>query len=223
MEVNIGEALRYLGADEHAPAALRATVGETARQLAGALQPRHVWRVFPLLPDGEGLLLEGPDLRLTGRLALSMLEGCERAVLLICTLGARFDALLREAEARDMASAAILNACGSAFVETGCDEAEREIALHFPELFPTDRFSPGYGDLPLALQPGICAALDAARRVGVHVGESLLMTPVKTVTAVIGLSDTPRPARIRGCAHCAMRETCSLPKGDKCHAIEAFE
>ena len=77
------------------------------------------------------------------------------------------------------------------------------------------RFSPGYGDLPLTLQPEICAALDVQRRLGIHVTESLLMIPSKSVTAVIGLSDRPQMARIRGCAYCAMKETCMLRKGGK--------
>ena len=68
-------------------------------------------------------------------------------------------------------------------------------------------------DLPLTLQPALCAALDSQRRLGVTVTESLLMVPMKTVSAVIGLADTPQPARIRGCAFCARRETCTFRKG----------
>ena len=84
-----------------------------------------------------------------------------------------------------------------------------------PDSFLTDRFSPGYGDLPLSLQPEICSALDAARRLGLHVTEHFLLNPSKSVTAVIGLSDRPQMARIRGCGHCAMYETCALRKGGK--------
>ncbi|MBQ8851544.1 MAG: methionine synthase, partial [Oscillibacter sp.] len=126
-----------------------------------------------------------------------------------------FDARLRSSQARDMAKAVILNACGSALVEQGCDEAEQEIAGRFPGLYLTDRFSPGYGDLPLTLQPSICAMLDAQRRLGIVVAPSMLMTPGKSVTAVIGLSRTPQMARIRGCGYCSMRETCALRKGGK--------
>ena len=35
----------------------------------------------------------------------------------------------------------------------------------------------------------------------------------KSVTAVIGLSDRPQMARVRGCSYCSMRETCALRKG----------
>ena len=79
-------------------------------------------------------------------------------------------------------------------------------------LHRTDRFSPGYGDLPLDLQPALCAALDAQRRLGLTVTDSLLLNPVKSVTAVIGLSPTPQPARIRGCGYCNFRENCQFRK-----------
>lgn len=114
-----------------------------------------------------------------------------------------------------MSRAVILDACASALVESGCDAAEAEIKARFPDRYLTDRFSPGYGDLPLELQPSICAALDTPRRLGLHVTGSLLLNPGKSVTAVIGLSDRPQMARIRGCAFCSMRETCTLRKGGK--------
>jgi hypothetical protein len=144
-----------------------------------------------------------------------MLDGCEKVVLLACTLGLEFDARLRAAQARDMSKAVILDGCGSALVEQGCEEAEREIALRFPGMYLTDRFSPGYGDLPLSLQPQILQALDAQRRLGIVVSPSLLMTPAKSVTAIIGLSSVPQMARIRGCEYCSMKETCALRKGGK--------
>ena len=98
-------------------------------------------------------------------------------------------------------------------MERGCGQAEEELAGRFPGLFFTDRFSPGYGDLPLDLQPALCAALDTPRRLGLYVTPSLLLNPVKSVTAVIGLSERPQPARVRGCAYCQMREHCPYRKG----------
>ena len=61
----------------------------------------------------------------------------------------------------------------------------------------------------------LCAVLDASRRLGITVGESLLMNPCKSVTAVIGIADAPQPARVRGCGYCTMRETCELRKRGK--------
>ena len=112
-----------------------------------------------------------------------------------------------------MARAVIMDVCGSAYVEAGCDEAEKEIAARYPDLFLTDRFSPGYGDLPLSVQANVLQALDAQRLLGVYALPSFMMAPAKSVTAVIGLSRTPQPARVRGCGYCAMLENCVYRKG----------
>lgn len=213
MELDISEALRYLGIKDPPPDDLRCEIAEIAGQLTHAVQPRYTYRVFSVAHEPEGVLLREAGITLPGKSAARMLTQCRQAVLLACTLGMGFETLLRAEQARDMARAVMLDACGSAWVEAGCDTAEKELAARFPDLYLTDRFSPGYGDLPLDLQPAICAALDAPRRVGIHVTESLLMNPSKSVTAVIGLSDRPQMARIRGCAHCSMRKTCTLRKG----------
>lgn len=207
MKPVLEEVLRCLGADTDAPEDLRQTVAEVGAQLAGKVRPRRTWQVVPL---GETC-----PLPLTGKLAETMLAQCQQAVILCCTLGMEFEMLMRAEQARDLSRAVIVDAWGSAWVEAACDEAEQEIASRFPDLHLTDRFSPGYGDLSLALQKDIRDLLDLERRLGVHVTETFLMTPRKTVTAIIGLSDRPQMARIRGCAYCSMRETCSLRKGGK--------
>lgn len=213
MELNVAEALRYLGAGSAPPEELRREAAAVADRLTRAVRPRYVYRVFPLSHTPEGAVLEGSGVTLAGETARRMLETCGSAALLLCTLGAGFESLLRAQQARDMARAVLLDACGSAWVEAGCDEAERELAARFPDRYLTDRFSPGYGDLPLNLQPAVCAALDGWRRLGVQVTGSFLMNPTKSVSAVIGLSDRPQAARIRGCAFCSMAETCALCKG----------
>ena len=215
MELDIGEALRYLGAGNNPPEELRREAAAAADLLTRTLRPRYVYRVFPVSLTSEGAALAGSGVTLPGNTARRMLEGCDQAVLLLCTLGAGFETLLRARQARDMAQAVLLDACGSAWVEAGCGEAEREIAARFPNRYLTDRFSPGYGDLPLSLQSAVCAALDGWRRLGVQVTESFLMNPTKTVSAVIGLSDRPQAARIRGCAFCSMAADCALRKGGK--------
>ena len=205
MKPEIHEVLRYLGVEANAPEDLYRRVTEVGNALELRVRPRWTWRMISL--D------ESCPLDLSGQLARTMLAQCDRAVVLCCTLGMEFDAMLRAEQARDLSRTVIMDAWGSAWVEQGCDEAEREIAARFPGEFLTDRFSPGYGDLPLSMQAEICTLLDLERRLGVHRGESNLLTPWKTVTAIMGLSDRPQMARIRGCEACAMRETCSLRKG----------
>ena len=219
MSHRLEEALRYLGAAGDVSVELREQTEAELGRLAQAHPPKGLYRLYQVqhTPQGVSLLdAQGiPALTLPGRLASGMLQNCQQAALMVCTLGAAFDAALRTQQVRDMALYAIANACGSALVEEGCDLLEKEIAQSHPDLFLTDRFSPGYGDLPLTLQPSLLRALDAQRLVGVSVSESCLMFPVKTVTAIIGLSAKPQQAKIRGCAYCRLQNTCTLRKDGK--------
>ena len=215
IKLDMDEVLRYLGVKDDPEGAMARAAAEEADRLLRAVRPRYVYRLFPVERGPEGIVLQGSGVTLPGDMAASLLAQCGQAALLACTLGAGFETMLRAAQARDMARAVILDACGSALVEAGCDQAEREIAARCPGQYLTDRFSPGYGDLPLAVQEAICSVLDAPRRLGVQVRSSLLMNPSKSVTAVIGLADRPQPARIRGCAYCALAGTCNIRKGGR--------
>jgi hypothetical protein len=219
LRIDLNEALRYLSIRRPDEGSLEA-IRPVAEALEERLQPRHTFACYPVEHTDAGEALVGSGIVLPGEMAKTILRECTHAVLLLCTLGAEFETMLRETAARDMAKAAMLDACGSAYAEAGCDEAEKAVAARFPSMHLTDRFSPGYGDLPLSLQPALCAALDSRRRLGVTVTESLLMVPTKTVSAVIGLAETPQPARIRGCGFCSRRETCEFRKGGgSCGAV----
>lgn len=206
------EVLRYLGAGRNAPDPLRRETAALLEELRQAVRPRWVWRLYPLRREDGGFCLREAGIVLRGESVRLMLEECGAVFLLLCTLGAGFDSRLRAMEARDMSRAVILDACGSALTEAGCDAAERELAARCPGRFLTDRFSPGYGDVPLALQADICGALDAARRLGVCVTDSMTLNPRKSVTALVGVADRPQRSRVRGCAFCGMRESCTLRK-----------
>ncbi len=57
-------------------------------------------------------------------------------------------------------------------------------------LYLTDRFSPGYGDMPLAQSGQICEVLNTGRSIGLTVSQSGILMPRKSVTAVLGISRT---------------------------------
>lgn len=203
----IDEALRYLGV--HSPADdLRPRLEAMLAQCRQEHALRWRWRHEPLCRV-DGVLHAGA-VPLPGASAERMLKTCSSAALLVCTLGPAFELQMQRLQKRSMADAVMMDALGSALVEEGCDAAEREIALRFPGLYLTDRFSPGYGDLPMNVQTALLDTLDAGRSVGVQLLPSLLMSPQKSVTAIIGLSEEPQSARIRGCAFCRMAASCPL-------------
>ena len=203
------EVLRYLGCPgTEDPATLALVEGCSARLLAAA-RPKWTYRVFGLAVQTDGVRLDC-GLLLPGRDLAAHLRGCSRAALLAATLSAPVDALLRRAQAEDLAAAVALDCCATAAVEAVCDLAEAEIRARFPGCSFPFRFSPGYGDLPIELQDPILRLLDAPRRVGLCATDRHILTPRKSVTAVLGISDGEVSPQKRGCASCTFRDRCKF-------------
>ena len=186
-QTNTGEVLRYMGCPpERADGALIAQVEACARELLAVIRPRWSWRTVSLTLEAGGVRLES-GLLLPGEDLKAHLSGCSRGAVFCATLGAEADALIRRAERLDMGRALTLDCCASAAVEEACGQIEGELQGKFPGCSFPFRYSPGYGDLPLSVQPALLDALDAGRRLGVTLTESLLMVPMKSVTAVVGI------------------------------------
>ncbi len=117
------------------------------------------------------------------------LEGCSSAVIFACTLGLSLDKEIAKRSLITPSLALMLDAVGSERIEAVCncfeDELKSEKAVCGSSLRP--RFSPGYGDLPLEFQKDIFRVLECQRHIGLFLGEGLLMTPSKSVTAIIGI------------------------------------
>ena len=213
--LNTDEILRYMGCPpERADAGLRAQVEDCAGELLGVVRPRWRERTVELSFEAGGVRLES-GLLLPGEDLKRHLAGCGRAAVFCATLGAETDALIRRAERLDMGRALALDCCASAAVEEICDRIEEELHSKFPGCSFPFRYSPGYGDLPLELQGPLLELLDAPRRVGLCASANHILTPRKSVTAILGIADTPQPRRFRGCAYCSMFENCAYRKAGK--------
>lgn len=212
----MNEALRYLGIN-NASDEMSEQVRRVAEKIEKQFEPKYLFRVFTLNRLNDGFQLDGSGLILNGRTAEKMLTECHSVAVFICTLGFEFDNYLRALQVRNMSEAVIADACGSALVEAGCDEVQEKIKELFPEMYITDRFSAGYGDLPLDIQKETLKILDAEKKLGVHLTETMLFNPCKTVSAFVGISDMEQAAKIRGCKYCTLRDKCELrKKGESC-------
>lgn len=211
------QAFRYMGMHAAPDDNFLALADQCEKRLLSAVSPRYIYRVFPVVLTEEGVNCEGSGLLLTGEDAAAHLNGCSRVILLCATLSAGADVAIRAAGAEDVLAGMMTDAMASALTEQLCDAAEKEILSAFPEEYPTWRFSPGYGDLPLSVQEGFLRAVNAEKRLGVSVSEGGMLIPVKSVTAFIGLSRQPVPKGRRGCAICNLSESCPYrAKGGHC-------
>ena len=214
-EINVAQAARYFGARGEPDAATMSLLQHCAVPLLAAATPRAVW----LQADTDALTAAGI---LCGEDVMRHLEGCPQAILLAVTLGPGVDAQIRRAGVGDIAAGVASDALGSALAEQAADAAEAELRQIVAQegKYMTGRFSPGYGDWDLAVQPKVAAALDTVRRAGLCVTDTNLMTPRKSVTAILGVSDHPVKGRLAGCGHCALRQRCEYRKRGKTCASE---
>ena len=109
--------------------------------------------------------------------------GSKKAFVMAVTLGHAVDRLTRELESVSLAEHFITDALASAFAESACDFAQKAITEGY---CCRTRFSPGYGDLPLEIQRPLLDMLSAQRLLNITLNQSLFMSPVKSVTALIG-------------------------------------
>lgn len=226
------EALRYVGyAGQGMDDDLRARFERLAEACERDLRPACVHAVFRI-DEGRSrrgdsaaepvVALEGCALTLPGRDIAAHLAGACEAALMACTLGAASERELRKHAALSPLDALLYGAAASALVEAAANAAEARIVAEAAErdLRTNFRYSPGYGDLPLSVQPAFLDALDAARRIGLAVTEGNLLVPTKSVTAVVGLFDGPVPGSNArdACSTCQLKGCCSLKKkGTTCH------
>ena len=190
---------------------LEAVLDCCMKTLCDATQPRTVWRMLPVEHGDDGVRVGG--LLLGGKDIALHLTGCRQAVLLAATLSAPVDSLIRRAESSDMMQALMYDAVAGAAIEAVCNSLEEELkrTLDFP--YFTARFSAGYGDFPLGQQKDLIAMLDAPRKIGLTVTPHNTLLPMKSVTAIIGLSHQPvKDARRyccgKSCAECPNRSGC---------------
>lgn len=117
------------------------------------------------------------------------LEGCTEGVMFAATIGVGIDRLITRYNHTSPSRALIMQALGAERVEALCDTFNARITAEAGArgLKTKSRFSPGYGDLPLIVQKEFMTLLDCSHLIGINLNESLLMSPSKSVTAVIGI------------------------------------
>ena len=203
--LNRHEILRYAGTREESPE-LVILLEEALSEAQPILSGKVCWTEFPLERQGDLLHLGFAS---TDSAALNRnLSGCHRIVVFAATVGLPLDRLIARYGRISPAKALLLQAIGAERIEALCDVFCDKIRLKALDsgLHTVPRFSPGYGDFPLQIQRDIFRVLDCSRNIGLTLNESLLMSPSKSVTAIIGLSPCARSMDGTGCSCCSKND-----------------
>ena len=190
------EVLRYAGMGSADPADIDPRIIEFAdwavEELYRQCRPRFTSKIFSLetVPEIENGLRFGGVLDVTSRSLSINLKDCGEAVFFAATLGVEADRLIKQYSSRDMSQGVLMDAAAAAIIETYCDSCqvnlEKELNKEYKTLRP--RFSPGYGDFDIRHQRDFMRLMDLPRTIGVTVTEGGMLSPTKSVTAVMGMS-----------------------------------
>lgn len=112
------------------------------------------------------------------------LSGCKEAFVMAVTTGIAVDRLLTRLNMLSQAEHFITDGLSSAAIESFCDYACEKMSEGY---LCANRFSPGYGDVSLETQKPLLKILNAERLLGITLNSAYLMTPVKSVTAIMGI------------------------------------
>ncbi|MFH1940849.1 MAG: vitamin B12 dependent-methionine synthase activation domain-containing protein [bacterium] len=153
-------------------------------------EPKSIYRILPVDTNSDGIVsFKKSGFQIHSRQVSKMLKPADPVLLFMATLGPRLEEEVNRLFSEDhMAEAVILDAIGSETADAVADKMHREILKHLAEdkgLGVTPRFSPGYGDWPVTVQGEFCEVCGGGK-IGITVNESSLMSPRKSVSAVLG-------------------------------------
>jgi len=179
------EILRYAGmvSEEGAVSEL---LSECLREAEDKLSYQICYRVLPVSISGKRVDLG--EMTISSENLARNLSGCDRAVLFAATLGVGVDRLITKYTRLSPVKALLFQAIGTERIEALCDRFCHQIEEENQKK-TRPRFSPGYGDVDLAVQREVFSALSPTKWIGLSLGENLIMSPSKSVTAFVGLVD----------------------------------
>lgn len=203
MNRKIREAIRYLGYGRHAiDEKTLALIESSFAELEEKARMRFIYRIFELSQEKDALFIGEWEIK--SRNLSKNMKGCERAVVFAATLGTETDMLIRRYSLTEMPRAVVMQACAAALLEEYCDACQEEIAAEVKKegYYLRPRFSPGYGDFDISHQGMLLKVLEAGKKIGLTMTESFMLTPTKSVTALIGAGKEKTPCHRQGCEVC---------------------
>ena len=194
---NKKEILRYAGCS-NPTAEVEALIDECISECEGVLSYKVCYTELPVSVNGG--MIDFSVMQTESTKLAKNLSGCHSVIAFAATVGLELDRLIARYGRISPSKALIFQAIGAERIESLCDAFNDEIKNQYR--FTRPRFSPGYGDFSITAQRDIFRVLDCYRKIGLSLNESMLMSPSKSVTAVIGISDCDTNTDHKKCADC---------------------
>ena len=214
-KINRQEVLKYLSyRGSEIPIEINNLIDECIKEVIEISNPKYIYQIFNIDRREDKVFLENSNFELQGGDIKQLLENSSSCILLA--------QVIRTLQIRNLAKSIIMDSCASSAVESICNQITENIrsSIEKKGKYTTDRFSPGYGDLPIEIQKDFIEVLDARRKIGINLSSSGIMIPRKSVTAIIGISEKMEKKRFTGCENCNMFMDCEYRKfGNFCKKV----
>lgn len=234
------EVLRYLNIfknldDEN----INKLIDESIVEIKKIINFRYLYQKFNIENRKKGISIKNTTLILKGESIKEHLKNSEEIYLMAATLGSEIDRKISYYEKKSVTKSMIFDACATTAIEEACDQLEKEIkekVLTAGNEAITFRYSPGYGDLSIAIQKEFLRILKAPKKIGLTASKYNMLLPTKSVTAIIGIiKEKPKSKQktkikkynknikksaegqksessFKDCQNCLLSEECELKK-----------
>ena len=213
MDTRTKEAIRYLGYGKHAvDENTLQSIEDSFHELTRIAERKYISQIYDLYIKDDNLLVV-ENVEISSRSLYTNLKDCKQVVLFAATLGTEVDRLVRKTQIVDMAKAVVVQACATTLLEEYCDELQCEVAEQLQQgKYLRPRFSPGYGDFCISHQRDFISLLNTPKAIGLSMTDSYMLTPTKSVTAVMGISDIATKCGFNTCENCDKTD-CKYKRG----------
>ncbi|MFI3226240.1 MAG: vitamin B12 dependent-methionine synthase activation domain-containing protein [Clostridia bacterium] len=205
MDIKVRETARYLGYKNQLPDEQTLTQIKTLMfELEQVCSPRYICKEVPISIQNNTINFD--FFSVESKNLAKNLKNCEKAIFFAATLGTEADFLIRRYSKTSMTKSVIINSCASALIEEFANISQKQIASTLNNEYLRPRFSPGYGDFELKHQKDIINLLNTSKKIGLTLTDSLILMPIKSITAVMGISHTQDNCLIEGCEVCTKKD-----------------
>lgn len=178
----------------------------------GLVRPAAVWDAFPIREFRHERLVLADGTKIGGGPVASVVAGALHLVIGVCTVGPEISRHISELQHQGQRLRAMfLDDLGSWAVDQVrqqlCRTIEAEAAAQGWRA--STSLSPGESEWSVADQAAIFSLLDTGP-IGVSLTESLVMSPIKSLSLIVGIG--PGPLGVEGgtnCDFCTIRERCA--------------
>ncbi|MDE7070534.1 MAG: hypothetical protein K2O86_00995 [Clostridia bacterium] len=191
MKIDKSELLRYLGyKGQQYDERIEQNIDVAIALCLEKVTPRSVIKKYSLVKNP--LSLQGTNMILQGKDIAKHLEDCNEVYILGATVGFEIEKTVGKLMKENPLLGVIVDSASICAIESYCDDLCEELQQQNQKQL-TWRFSCGYGDFPLSQQKDFVSLLEMQKRIGVFLHEeSLMMSPQKSVTAIVGIKESKR-------------------------------